>query len=438
MLKSKDLKELPDTPGVYLFKNSNSKIIYIGKAKNLKNRVSSYFGVNLEPKTQKMINEAASLSYIKVNSDFESILLEAKLVRKFMPKYNIQLKDDKSPLYIGITKDKYPRILTFRRSDIKKYKLEIKNLYGPFIQSVVAKGILRVTRKIFPYTEHLPQKKTCIYRELGLCNPCPSEIELEQDRELKFKLRQKYLKNIQKIKKLLSGNLTKLNILLNKEMKKLSSEEKFEEAGIIKNQINMLEYLTISRTLPDVYLGNPNFIEDLREKEKKELASLIKPYIDTQKLNRIECFDIAHFAGASTTGSMVTFINGEPEKKLYRHFKVRKAKKGDDISAMKEILKRRVGNFDNWGKPDLIIIDGGKPQLGAAIDIINSKVPVISLAKKFETIIVKSDNKFIEIKVPKGAGLNLLQRIRDEAHRFARRLHHKHIENTLFSGNLKK
>ncbi len=421
-------KDLPETPAVYIFKNLSGLPIYIGKAKNLKRRVSSYFKNNLIGKTKLMVAESHTLSYIKVDSEFESLLLEAKLVRINMPKYNIELKDDKSPLYIAITKDKYPIIKTCRRTDFEKIK--IKTYFGPFPQGSIPKKVLRNLRAIFPYAEHFPSKRACIYKELGLCNPCPSEIEAENDLKTKENLRKKYLKNISQIKKILDGRLTQVKKSLIKQMIDFSKREMFEEAEVSKQQIESIEYLQTRATSPEEYLKNPNFLIDIRTTELEDLKKIISEYKNLKKLKRIECFDVAHTAGSFPTASMVTFIDGEPEKSLYRHFKVKKGKKSDDLSQMRGVLERRKKQFKNWGYPDLIIIDGGKTQLKVAEEVI-TEVPVISLAKRFETIIIKVDNKYIEKRLPMSPAKNLVQRIRNEAHRFARKYHHYLINKNL-------
>ncbi|HEX6977474.1 MAG TPA: GIY-YIG nuclease family protein [Patescibacteria group bacterium] len=424
-----DLRGLPETPGVYLFKDATNRVIYIGKAKNLKSRVTSYFGTNLATKTLAMVTDARDLSFIKVNTEFEALLLEAKLVREKQPKYNIQLKDDKSHLYIAITADKYPRVIALRKTDMGEFKL--KTVFGPFIEGQSVRKVLRWLRKIIPYSSHFPNKRVCIYKQLGLCDPCPAEIENEQDPKKKEYLKRKYQANIRKIKKLLSGGLTSVKNDLIKEMKDYSKKEMYEEAQKTASQIRALEYITTPQSTPDLYLKDPNLLEDIRENERLGLQKLLSNYFDIANLNRIECFDIAHLAGTNPTASMVTFVNGEADKSYYRHFKVYLKKKGSDVDSMRSILERRIKHFEDWGKPDLIIVDGGKPQVTIAYEALKDyQIPIIGLAKRFETIVIKKNEKFIEVR-PKGPALNLLQRIRDEAHRFARRLHHKQVKKSL-------
>jgi excinuclease ABC subunit C len=417
-------KSIPETPGVYIFKDKDANPIYVGKAKNLKNRVTSYFSNNLLPKTSQMIESAASVRFIKVASEFEALLLEANLIKKFKPRYNTALKDDKSPLYIGITNENLPRIITFRKSQIDE--LKIKYFFGPYLSGKTAATILKRIRKIYPFATHSPTKKICLYKQIGLCDPCPSEVNTKE-------LKKKYLRNINGVKNILSGKLGIVRKELESQIKKLSQDEKFEEAAIVKNQLNFLERLTLK---PDIkieeYLENPNLLEDIRHKELTSLKDLLSKFITIKDVRRIECFDIAHLAGTYPTASMVTFINGNPEKRYYRHFQIYQKKRNSDVDSMREVIKRRLEHLDDWGKPNLIIIDGGKPQLSKVHDLIDLyKIPYIGLAKRFETIVIRKDDAaFVEIKAH-GENLKLLQRIRDEAHRFARKLHHLQIKKSL-------
>ncbi len=424
-------KNLPENPGIYQFKDESKKVIYVGKAKNLKNRLGSYFSNQLLPKTAQMISNAKSVDYIIVASEFEALLLEANLIKRYKPKYNIALKDDKSPLYIGITKDKLPRIITFRKPELDE--LNLREYFGPFLTGFSSKRVLRLIRKIFPYSTHFPSKKICLYHQLGLCDPCPSEIENETDSIKKQELRKRYLKNVRGVKNILNGKLGQVGIDLTKEIKELSKEEKFEEAKITANQLKTFKYLSEAPQYDiEEYLENPNLIEDIRQSELYELKNLISGYIKVQNLKRVECFDIAHLSGSFPTASMVTFVNADIEKKFYRHFKIYNKKRNSDVDSMREVITRRLKHLDDWGRPDLIIIDGGKPQLSAVHDLLeNQKIPFIGLAKQFETVVIrKLDGQFIEIKAT-GKALNFLQRIRDEAHRFARRLHHKQVRDSI-------
>jgi len=418
---------LPENPGIYIYYKKDVPI-YVGKAINLKSRIASYFRLNLETKTKRMLEEANYLSYINVEDELDALLLEARLIKDFQPKYNIIAKDDKEPLYIQITKEEYPRIIVVRKADLNKFK--DSNNYGPFPSSKIVKSVLRMLRRIFPYSEHKLGNKPCLYSQIGLCNPCPNEIAKSIEHKTLEKM---YLNNIRHIKSILNGNINNVKKTLEKQMKVLSETEKYEQATEFRNKIQKLEYITNFKNSTDLYLENPNLIEEIRDKELRELSDIL----GFNNLSRIECYDVAHLQGKFTTASMVTFINGVPEKRLYRHFRIRQIKGNDDYASMRELAKRRINNLASWGIPDLVIVDGGKGQLSVfQKELENLNIPVIGLAKRQETLIIpamKSKiNKVHEYKLPKGPALNLVQRMRNEAHRFAQAYHHKLFKSSLF------
>ncbi len=434
-------KSFPESAGVYVFFKS-SEVIYIGKAINLKRRVLSYFDLELETKTAKMVSEAESIAFIKVISELEALLLEARLIRKYMPRYNIAAKDDKHPLYIVITKEKYPRIITVRKIDINK--VPDLAVYGPFPASNSVRSVLKMLRRIFPYSDHKIGKRGCLYSHIGLCDPCPSEIEQLAINNQQFAMKKQYVKNIRRINAVLSGKFDGVRKDLTKEMDGLAREEKYEEAAEIRNKIRNLDYITQPQMPTEFYMQNPNLYEDIRKKELSDLKKLLTRGLPViQDLNRIECYDIAHLSGTNATASMVTFIDGEADKNLYRHFKIKKAKGGDDYDSMREVARRRLKHMDDptsprlrgasWGKPDLIIVDGGLGQVKAFTTLIRINVvniPIVGIAKNPDRLIV-GDQK---IKLS-GPALNLVSRVRDEAHRFARRYHHALISKSLINEN---
>lgn len=429
-------KLLPDGAGIYVFFKSSTPI-YIGKAINLKRRVISYFDLDLEPKTEKMVTEATGLAYMRVTSELESLLLEAKLIRGYMPHYNIISKDDKHPLYIVITNEEFPRVLSVRKLIANDKSL--KASFGPFPSSTNVKSVLRLLRRVFPYSDHKITKRACLYSHIGLCNPCPSVVEnILEDKKIKSTMRRKYLLNIKRINSVLTGAFDGVTKDLEKEMRQFSKTENYEEAALVKEQINKLNYITRPQMPTDSFMENPNLYQDLREKELTEFQKLVSKYISIKKPNRIECFDIAHLAGTNPTASMVTFVGAEADKSYYRHFKVKQTKGNSDVDSLKEVIKRRMAHLDDWGRPDLIIVDGGKPQVGVFIkELSNSGIPVVGLAKRLETFVIpimlNNEINFTELKVPRGPVLNLVQRMRDEAHRFARRLHHKLVSKEITS-----
>jgi excinuclease ABC subunit C len=432
---SKDnILRVPTKPGVYIFLNVSKIPIYVGKSINLKSRLLSYTVDLVSGKTAKMVSEARFFSILLVNSELEALLLEAKLVKNFYPKYNVQLKDDKHPLYIRITKDKYPMVVTARKIESKESSLAF---FGPFPSSKNVKMVLKYLRKIFPYAEHKPGVRSCLYSQIGFCNPCPSMVDNMANGIEKDMLYRKYRQNIRNIKKILEGNIEKMTQALQLKVRRLSKLERFEEAKAVQEQIGRLKYITQPITPISEFLVNPNLIEDIRYKEKLELHKILSIYTKApNKLTRIECFDVAHLSGTHITASMVTFISGEPEKNLYRHFKVDENVAGDDIAAMYEIAERRERHLTDWGVPDLIVVDGGRAQVGIFWGIFKKyPISVVGLAKRYETLVIpktfRSKLAFTEVVMPRGNALNLLQRLRDEAHRFARRYHHNLIKKDL-------
>lgn len=434
-LKPKIYLEFPENPGVYIYFKKD-KPIYVGKAINLKRRVASYFRLNLEPKTSRMIGEAETVSYIKVANELEALLLEARLIKFYQPKYNIISKDDKHPLYIEITREKYPRVITLRKTDLDKFPALA--IYGPFPSSVNVKSVLKTVRRIFPYSDHIIGKKPCLYSQIGLCNPCPNEIEATADRDLKIRKRRQYMKNIRNLRSLLDGNTNLVKKRLATEMKTYSDSQKYEEALYVRDRIQRLDYITSPKIPIDSYLENPNLYEDVREGELRALKKILETAsIKVKSLSRIECFDVAHLQGTNASASMVTFLDGVPDKSFYRHFRIRQKKGLDDYASMREVALRRRKNLDGWGRPDLIIVDGGKGQMSVFLKEFEAEgIPVVGLAKRLETLVIPIKtlgvNGIKEYRLPKGPALNLVQRIRDEAHRFAQAYHHKLFTKSLF------
>lgn len=407
-LKSQ-LSILPQSPGVYKFFDLDEKLLYVGKSVSIKKRVSSYFSQkNLGPKTDLLVSKIATIKFIKVFSEFEALLLESELIRTHQPFFNIISKDDKSPIYIKITSDQIGLISLTRKQKPQKGIF----LKGPFPNSKTAREILKLTRRIFPYCIHKKPAKPCLYVHLGLC-PYPY---------LNEETKQKYLETITKIKKLLSGKSKSLVRELTNEMKNLSKERKYEEAQVVKKQIENLEYLQNTYRTPREFLEQPTLVDDLTLARLKDFQKVL----DFKKLpKRIECYDISNISGKNATGSMVVMTNGKIDKGEYRRFKIKFSKTPDDFEMIREVLARRIKN--DWPKPDVMIIDGGRGQLSAAASIVNKyqyQTTVISLAKRLEEI-YRTD-KSIPLSLPKESpARRLAQEIRDEAHRFAITYHRK-------------
>lgn len=416
------LKSLPKKPGVYLFRDKKGKIIYIGKALSLKNRVSSYFRkTGLNPKIKELTENIADLEIIPVNSEFEALLLEAKLIKLHQPKFNSNLKDDKSYLYILIGKEKPERIFLGRKAEVKK---EVSAWFGPFATASDAREILRIVRRVFPFRscKKLP-KKPCLYFHLRLC----PGVCIFQNSE--------YSKTIQKLKRIFSGQVNLLLSKIEKELKKAIKEERFEEAAELKKKIDSLKILTSSWRVP---------------KEEKDISLAIKEIrkilvkyqgIDPVTIKKIEGYDVSNLGKSVIVGSMVSFVDGEADKSLYRKFNLKiNLEKQDDPQGIKNIISRRL-NHPEWIYPQLILVDGGKTQISAAFSALKEKnlemeVGLIGLAKEKEILVIPkiSNHKIVsysQINLSKdSAALQLLQAVRDEAHRFAQKYYknlHKRI-----------
>jgi excinuclease ABC subunit C len=393
---------------VYLFKDSTGRILYVGKAKSLKNRVSSYFQppVRLGLKTARLVENIRSIDYIEVRSETEALLLESRLIKKFQPQYNIISKDDKSPYYIHITLEEFPRPVINHNSD--------RAIAGPFLNSQIPKRILRQFRRISPFCiANRSVKRVCFYSHLGLCDPCPgrpfSPIE-----------KKSYLANISRLRRLLHGQFSSVRIQLTRDMKASSNTLNFESAARLRDQLAALDQLLSSPVPPEEYLINPNLTQDLRD----QAVSALEQALSLSPLHRIEMYDMAHLSGTSSTGAMTVAIDGELNSGNYRHFSIKFAPGNSDVDMMREVLSRRLSHPD-WPVPDLIVLDGGKSQLSIIRDI-PFPCPVIALSKKEEILTLPSVDGYREIKLNRtDSGLQLLQRLRDEAHRFSRRLHHR-------------
>jgi len=399
---------------VYIYKDVKGKVIYVGKAKDLRKRVSSYFSNKaLDAKTLKLVSEINSVEHIIVTSEIEAFLLEAQMVKKYSPFYNIKLLDDKSYPYIALTKGNNPAVLIVRNT-------KDKNAYyfGPYTDSGAVKAVLKLLRRVFPYqsVKNHP-KRTCLYYHLGLC-PCvlthPESME-------------SYKKNLARIRKFLRGDTNSIVKELKKEQSEFVKKEEFEMALEVQRKIDFINLITSENYDPFRYLEQPDYYYQRITDEKTSLENILSEYFGKLNLKRIECYDISNFQGKEATGSMVVFINGDKSSKDYRRFKIKTKDTPDDFSMMKEMLGRRFKR-DGWDEPDLIVIDGGKGQVSSALIALTARkksIPIIGLAKKEETIVIAQKQmgqrlEFLEVKLPKETGgINLLRRIRDEAHRFA-------------------
>ena len=429
------LKELPKDPGVYFHKNAAGEIIYVGKAAVLRNRVRQYFqkSRSRDPKTEALVEEINDTDWMVVESELEALFLEAEMIRRYMPRYNILLRDDKAMSYIRIDYDsEFPTVTTTRRplDDGARY-------FGPYLSTQSVRKALKYLRRIFPFavTRSPGQKRATLYYHLGL------DPGLEEG---KTSL-QDYRSNLRRLMLVIEGKRNSIITELERDMKRHAKQSHFEEAAKVRNQLFALQNLG-----KQVIFSDKEFIDISKDHALGELVDLL----NLNKFpRRIEGYDISHMQGTDVVASMVVFTNGVSDKGEYRKFKTKKDQ-NNDFYNMNETIKRRLSekNRKAWGVPNLFLIDGGKGQLDAAIkardDMGCPTVPFIGLAKREEQIVIKKNMGFAEggssnvnlniavlhklggfvtetddfllLNVPHNTNIiKLLQRIRDESHRFA-------------------
>ncbi|MGB9682351.1 MAG: excinuclease ABC subunit UvrC [bacterium] len=515
----------PEEPGVYIMRNRNNDVLYVGKARSLLNRLRSYLNPD-DPRIIEMVNQIEDIDYIVTSSELEALILENNLIKEYKPPYNIRLKDDKTYPYILITNERYPTLTITRRiEDRGEY-------FGPYTSTQALRATIHMIRKRFKIRSCLGDlsryKNACLNYHLGLClAPCTNDSP---------SLYREYQENVKEVIRLLNGNGKEIIASLKEEMFKRVAELDFEKAIVLRDQIKALEKtiekqrvvskngveadvfalfntkssstvavlfirrgnligeedFELDHTGEEDILGafitafyrNGNYVPPLivinqeikgyplleewlssrrngkvsirfpKSGELKDFLEIAKknaierfnqkvlkiedPLVSLQELlglpkipEIIEGYDISNIRGKEAVGSMVVFRNGEPDKSSYRRFKIKTVEGPNDFGMMQEVLWRRLNN-EKWALPDLILIDGGLGQVTAVKEVIESKgydVPLIGLAKREEVIWLPDGNKF---KLPRRSeALKLLQRIRDEAHRFAVRYHHKLRETAL-------
>lgn len=538
-LKLDELDKLPHSPGVYKYFNDQDKLIYVGKAKDLRKRVSSYFTKSYisDRKTLRMVREITGLEITLVNSEFDALLLENNLIKEHQPKYNINLKDDKSFPFICITNERFPRMISTRR-----YRKNDGQYFGPYTSVKAMKSVLDLIRKLHTIRTcklNLSEKnikagkfKICLEYHLGNClGPCedlqPEEdynIEIENTKQilkgnlavvksffkekmgeasksLDFELAQRYKLKFELLEKFQAKSIIVNQKLTNIDVFTIVSDEKLAIVNfirIVNGAINLSDNILIKKKLDEndhsilslvvenarikygglnkIILSNQNInlwedhklivpergdkkrLVDLSIKNalyyKKEQLSSRPPVSGPERLlkniqndlrlkelpKHIECFDNSNIQGSNPVASMVCFINGKPSKKNYRHFNIKSVVGADDFKSMKEIVTRRYQRLlrEESPLPNLIVIDGGKGQLNAAKEALQEigaygKIPIVGIAKKLEEIYYPEDPLPIHLS-KKSETLMLLQRVRDEAHRFAITFHrNKRSKGSLIS-----
>ena len=388
------IKKFPDTPGIYVMRNSHRQILYIGKATSLRHRVLSYFQRPQEARIELMLSQVDNIEIQRTDSVIEALLLENNLIKKFDPKYNIKLKDGKTYLGIYVTKEDWPKVIPARLTQ----KLPPGEFFGPFPSSKEVGDALQILRKLFPFrVSCIPESgKACFEYHMGMCpGVCFGKINKED-----------YQATIKQLKLFLRGQKKEAIRLLQNEMKVKAKNMEFERAARLRDQIFALKHIQ------DVAM--------IRDEDLDGLKPIPK---------RIEAYDISNISGQFSVGSMVVFTDGIIDKSQYRKFKIKSVDSADDIGSLKEVLTRRLAHTE-WGYPEIMLVDGGRGQVNAFQEILTDQkinIPVVGIAKG-----PKRDRN--DIIAPDGIELDkkMLIKLRDEAHRFAidyyRTLHRKSLK----------
>ncbi len=406
-------KNIPETPGVYIMKDAHGLVLYIGKAANLKRRVSSYFmrppssNQNLragkhDTRIQKMVSGIARIDIKETDSALEALILESKLIKQYQPPFNIQEKDDKSFLYVAFTNEEFPRVLLIRGKDMQTSEDIYQYAAGPFVSASSVREALRIIRKIFPWNDHQKvianntnktnnANKPCFNYQIGLCpGTCIGKISKKE-----------YAQAVKNIILFFQGKKEKIVKNLEKEMNTASKRLEFERAEKIRRQVFALSHINDTALLKN---------EDAPAYDQPASGG-----------KRIEGYDISNISGTNSVGVMIVFSNNKPEKSEYRKFHIKTVEGQNDTGMLKEVVKRRFHN--SWKRPDLILVDGGLGQVNIVKDVlkeIHILVPVIGMAKG-----VKRKRTDIIGEKPLWVSLQTLIRVRDEAHRFAIAFHRK-------------
>lgn len=390
------LKDLPNSSGVYFFHNKAGEILYIGKAVNLKRRVSSYFQKKIfEPRLSDLVSKIDRVEYIETDSVIEALILEANEIKKHQPFYNVKLKDDKTFVNIAVSREEFPRIFVIRPNVHRLYRnIPIARLFGPYTSANTARLALKILRRIFPFRSLEKTKEAeRFYREI---------IEIPENKE-------RYKEVVRNAILFLEGKKKRLIVHLEKRMEEMAKMQRYEDATMLRNQIFALQHIQ------DVAL--------IREEAAGESENGNVP-------ERIEAYDISNIFGRQAVGSMVVFTNGRIDKNEYRRFKIRSVSGVSDVAMLEEVLVRRFRHRE-WKFPDLVVIDGGLGQFNVAQKVLkfyNLNVPVISIAKgadrKGEKLFVSNNASALDKKY--------IVALRDESHRFAISYHRKLKRKNLF------
>ncbi|PLX28541.1 hypothetical protein C0581_01805 [Candidatus Parcubacteria bacterium] len=411
------IKNLSQSPGIYLFYNKTKELVYVGKATSLKSRVSSYFrGARTSRPIEQMIHEVTNIKVKETDSVLEAIILEGNYIKKYRPKYNIDWKDDKSWNYIIVTKEDYPQVKTLRaHEENKRKKAKGESVFGPY-PGLKTREMMKLLQRLFYISNCKPCQsgklcRPCLYHQMGQClGVCTGEISPKEYKE----------KVIRPLVSFLRGRKKRVIKDLEKDMLIAAHDKKFEEATRLRNQISALQRIQDIALLNKSFVVNPSV-------QTRLIASV-------QKISRIEGYDISNLGTSGKVGSMVVFDSSGPVKSEYRKFKIKGVKGQSDVDCLAEVIERRLQHVetrliasvqkDAWPLPNFILVDGGLPQVNRTKKILKENkidIPVVGIAKgparkKNEFILGSKKKDFVEWV---NENQNLLIRVRDEAHRFA-------------------
>ncbi len=386
----------PSECGVYIFKDKRGGILYVGKATNIRERVKSHFRQYHSPRHRLLLNRIHNIEYTLLPNEESALLLEQALIKENKPPFNVELKDDKSYPYVRISQEEFPSV------SIVRIRTQKQGLFlGPFTNKKILKKALNLIRRIIKFrTCRKMRKNACLNYHLGLCpGPCIGKINSQE-----------YNENIKYLVMVLEGKRRDLAGDLEAKMNTLSSQQKFEEAGLVRDKL---------KALLSIYQGLKGYLQE---------ATLLKDLLDLKKLPRwIEGIDLSTIQGSFSTGSVVVFLDGEPLKSEYRRYRIKNRVINSDLEMLREVVRRRYVRVlaEKRNLPDLILIDGGRVHLREAVKQIRSlglDIPVIALAKDKEKIYMVGRKE--PLILPENSwALHLLQRVRNEAHRFAGKYH---------------
>lgn len=418
-------KVLPDTPGVYFYYDDKGRLLYVGKATSLKRRVSSYFNKAHERRIEEMVSQIAKIDYIQTPTVIEALVLEANKIKALKPKYNILQRDDKTFLYLTISNESYPRPVLVRGHELKqmginpfqqelsaKAKKKFLRVFGPYTSGRSLKIALDLIRKIVPWSDCQPpevtgRKRGCFNSQIGKCpGVCTGKISKKD-----------YRRYIRQLILFFDGKKLRLEKEIEREMKKAAKELKFEEAAVYRRRLRALEHIQ------DIALLS-------KEDYELPFSSVEEEVINLD--GRIEAYDISNISGTSATGAMVVFDQGKPAKSKYRKFKIKTIQGPNDTGMMEEMIRRRLARAQRypnaWPLPEVMVIDGGKPQVNRVQEVLDEfqiHVPIVGLAKgvdrKQDRLVFDRNNKDLARVVLRGK--EIFQKARDEAHRFAVKYH---------------